>query len=169
MQDMTMIVVSSFDSAAQAYRKYRPRYVVSILGDDEGPTPCFDDLPADHHIELRGDCSNTDNGSARCRRLIALAESWDRSAPILIHCQQGVARSMAAAYILLCVVEKDRCEKEIARRLRRAAPHADPNLLLISQADALLDRHDRMVEAILEIEPCAGAVCNDIVTLPLAA
>jgi predicted protein tyrosine phosphatase len=164
-----MIVVSSYSSAEKAFRHYKPRFVVSILDRDEGPAPSFEGLPADNHLYLCGDCSSADPDQTRSRQLVDLARRWDRKEPILIHCHQGVARSMAAAYIILCAVEEGRCEAEIAKRLRKAAPHADPNLLLISEADALMRRDDRMVEAILDMQPCSGAVCNDVVTLPLAA
>lgn len=164
-----MIIVSSFSSARNAFEKYKPGYVVSILDRDEGPAPDFNGLPTDNHIHVCGNCSSADPEQNRSRQLLDLAARWDRKSPILIHCHEGVARSMAAAYILICAIEQDSCEMEIAKRLRKAAPHADPNLMLVSEADALLGRNDRMVEAILDIAPCAGAVCNDIVTLPLAA
>lgn len=164
-----MIVVSSLTSSEEAFRRYKPSFVVSILDCDEGPAPTFNGLAKERHIELRGDCASNEAKSSICTQIVELANKWDRNEPILIHCQQGVARSMAAAYILLCAVESERCEIEIAKRLRQAAPHADPNLLLISEADKLMHRDDRMVEAILDMCPCAGAVCNDIVTLPLAA
>lgn len=167
-----MIIVSSYKEAPAAFHKYAPRYVVSILDDDEGPTPPFPGLDTDRHLELRGDCSahsGKDCITQRCSKLIDLAKKWDRKEPILIHCHQGVSRSMAAAYILLCTVEDNASETDIAQRLRNAAPHADPNLLLISEADTLLGREDRMVEAVLDLSPCAGAACDGIVTLPLAA
>lgn len=166
---MSKIIVSSYDKAADAYRTYQPAYVVSILGADDGPRHGFDGLARERLIELRGDCSNLDASNRGCRALIELARRWDRAAPILIHCQEGVARSMAAAYILLCAAQSDRCEHELAKKLRQAAPHADPNLLLISQADHLLGRDDRMVEAVLDLCPCAGVVCDDVVILPLAS
>ena len=166
---MSSIIVSSYDKAEEAFKAYRPDYVVSILGTDEGPARSFDGLPPENVVELRGDCSNTNENLARCQKLIALAQNWDHNRPILIHCHQGVARSMAAAYILLCAAQEGQSETKIATELRKAAPHADPNILLISEADALLDREDRMVEAILDLCPCAGAVANDIVVLPLSA
>lgn len=166
---MSKIIVCCYDKAEAAYKTHRPAYVVSILGQDDGPVRVFDGLPPDHFIELCGDCSNADKREPRCQMLIDLAAKWDRTAPILIHCHQGVARSMAAAYILLCAAQPDRCEKQIAGELRKAAPHADPNILLISEADAMLGREDRMVEAILDLSPCAGATCDDVVILPVAA
>ena len=167
-----MIIVSSYKEAPAAYKKYGPQFVVSLLDADEGPTPSFPGLSQDNHLELRGNCSahNSDDCiEGRCRKLIDLAKRWDRKEPILIHCHQGVSRSMAAAYILLCAVENNISETAIAQRLRKAAPHADPNLLLISRADTLMGREDRMVEAVLDLSPCAGASSDGVVTLPLAA
>ncbi len=166
---MSKIIVSCYDKAEAAFKEYRPAYVVSILGQDEGPSRSFDGLPRENFIELRGDCSSMNDNAARCQKLIDLARNWDRKAPILIHCHQGVARSMAAAYILLCAAQEGRCEAQIAGELRKAAPHADPNILLISEADALMGRDDRMVEAILDLCPCAGAVSDEVVILPVAA
>lgn len=167
-----MIVVSSFDHAPAAFAQYQPSHVISILDRDE-PLSSFKGLGASHHLRLIGDCSRNaacaDDDDSRCAQLIAFAERWDRCAPLLIHCSEGVARSMAAAFIILCAVEKDTPESEIAARIRQAAPHADPNLLLVAEADKLLGRQDRMVEAILDLCPCAGSVAKPVVTLPVAA
>lgn len=169
VQLVSGIIVSSYDKAEAAYKQFRPAYVVSILGPDDGPARSFDGLPQERLVELRSNCSDAKENGPCCQVLIDLAAKWDRSAPILIHCHQGVARSMAAAYILLCAAQSERCENEIAAELRKAAPHADPNILLISEADAMLGRDDRMVEAILDLSPCAGATCNGVVILPVAA
>ena len=166
---MSKIIVSSYDKAEAAFNQFRPAYVVSILGRDDGPARTFEGLAPDRLLELRGDCSNANENEPCCQMLIDLAAKWDRSAPILIHCHQGVARSMAAAYILLCAAQAERCERQIAAELRKAAPHADPNILLISEADEMLGRNDRMVEAILDLSPCAGAECDGVVILPVAA
>ena len=168
-----MIVVSSLNHAMEAHRRFRPSHVVSILDHEEADAPAFEGLAEENHLQLISNCSQADNcaesETPRCDKLIALARSWDRSAPILIHCNQGVARSMAAAYIIMCAVEDHRSERAIAEDLRKAAPHADPNLLLISEADGLLNRDDRMIEAILDLTPSCGAVAKPIVTLPVAA
>lgn len=166
-----MIVVSSLDHAAEAFERFRPSHVVSILDHEEATPPAFATLAPENHLQLIGNCSETApcDDAARCDKLLKFARRWDRKAPLLVHCNQGVARSMAAAYIVMCAVEEGRCEKALANRLRNAAPHADPNLLLISEADALLNRDDRMVEAILDLSPSCGAVAKPIVTLPVAA
>ena len=171
-----MIIVSSLGHSEEAFRKYKPSHVVSILETDEPTPPVFDTLPAENHVRLIENCSRGENALGtvtRCKKLVDVARRWaasdDPKAPILIHCHLGVARSMAAAYIIACTVEENCCEKELAQRLRKAAPHADPNLLLISEADALLGRDDRMVEAVLDLCPCCSTVSAPIVTLPIAA
>lgn len=168
-----MIVVSSLNHAMEAYKRFRPSHVVSILDHEEADAPAFEGLAEENHLHLISNCSDPERCGAsetpRCDKLIALARDWNRAAPILIHCNQGVARSMAAAYIIMCAVEEHQSERTIAERLRKAAPHADPNLLLISEADGLLNRDDRMIEAILDLTPSCGAVAKPIVTLPIAA
>ena len=167
-----MIVVSSLGQSEEAFRRYKPSHVISILDNNEASTPAFAALSPENHVKLIENCSqaaNCNNQDSRGQKLIDLARRWDRNAPILIHCHQGVARSMAAAYIIMCVVEEGRPETEIAARLRSSAPHADPNLLLISEADAILGRNDRMIEAILDLCPCSSTVDAPIVALPVAA
>ncbi len=165
---MSSIIVSPLEKSEAAFRQHRPSHVVSILDNDEPTPPVFDTLPPENHIKLIENCSRP-GGQARCETLIALAKSWDGAAPILIHCNKGVARSMAAAYILMCAHNDKLCEKAAAMQLRQAAPHADPNILLISEADALLGRDDRMIEAILDLCPCCGAIDAPVVVLPVAA
>lgn len=175
---MAEIIVSSLGGSGAAFAEHKPSHVISILDYDEPTPPAFDVLDPSHHLKVIENCSRgaasciETKGAERCGRLIEFARDWagggpDR-APLLIHCHQGVARSMAAAYIIMCAVEGGACEHMLARRLRDAAPHADPNILLISEADALLDRKDRMVEAMLDLCPCTRAVASPIVILPVA-
>ncbi|WP_428407947.1 hypothetical protein [Hyphococcus sp.] len=162
---MTSVIVSSLDAAACAYGRCKPGYVISILDSDDAVPEPFRQLPADRHLRL---------DPAACEKMMApaildFAAKWAESdEDILIHCHRGVARSMAIAYILLCAREHGECEEKIAARLRAAAPHADPNLRLVSEADRLLNREDRMVGAILDLCPCCSTVCAPVVTLPVA-
>ncbi|PPQ36603.1 Predicted protein tyrosine phosphatase [Rhodoblastus acidophilus] len=66
---------------------------------------------------------------------------------VLAHCWMGVSRSPAAAYIIACARAPGE-EKAIADALRRRAPTATPNRLLVSLADELLARGGKMVDAI---------------------
>jgi predicted protein tyrosine phosphatase len=161
---MAQIIVSSLQAAPAAFELHKPGFVASICDRDDVAPEAFGSLPAGRHLKLDPAASEIDIAPA----VIEFAKAWaqtDENA--LIHCHRGVARSTAIAYIMMCVREPQMCEEKIAERLRAAAPHADPNLLLVSEADRLLGRGDRMVSAILDLCPCCGAVCSQIVTLPV--
>jgi predicted protein tyrosine phosphatase len=85
---------------------------------------------------------------AHLDELLGFVHSWDRSAPMLIHCFAGVSRSTAAAYIAACALMPDRDEFAIAKALRAASPTASPNARLVALADDALERSGRMSEAI---------------------
>jgi predicted protein tyrosine phosphatase len=85
------------------------------------------------------------------RELIEFVMTWDREAPLLIHCFAGVSRSTAAAYIAACALAPHRDEAEIALALRAASPTATPNGHLVALADAALGREGRMSRAIESI------------------
>lgn len=92
--------------------------------------------------------------------------AWSGSHPMLIHCWAGISRSSAAAYIIAC----DRnpgYEAEIARELRRRAPFATPNPLMVALADDLLGRSGAMREAISSIGRGAEAFEGSPYQLPL--
>jgi predicted protein tyrosine phosphatase len=64
-------------------------------------------------------------------QILRFGRGWDERPPLLAHCFAGVSRSSATAW-----------------RLRRAAPHADPNRRLVQLADDVLERQGRMVDAV---------------------
>jgi predicted protein tyrosine phosphatase len=85
---------------------------------------------------------------------------------LLIHCWAGISRSSAAAFAIAC----DRnpgFERDIAIELRRRAPFATPNRLMVRLADDLLQRDGRMVEAIEAIGRGAEAREGEPYQLPL--
>jgi predicted protein tyrosine phosphatase len=118
-------------------RAKRPAHIALenhlILGMDdiaeaiEGQT-----LPADEHVA----------------RLLAFAQSWDRKAPMVVHCFAGISRSTAAAFVTGCALNPQRDEAAIARAIRDASPTAMPNTRIVSIADRLLKRDGRMVRAV---------------------
>jgi predicted protein tyrosine phosphatase len=80
-------------------------------------------------------------------RIVRFAESWGGEAPMMIHCWAGVSRSTAAALIIACARCRGR-EEQLARRLRLAAPHAQPNSLMIAVADQILGCDGALVRAV---------------------
>ena len=74
--------------------------------------------------------------------------SWDRAAPLVVHCWAGISRSTAAAFVSVCALRPERDEREIAWAIRRASPTAMPNIRIVTFADAMLQRKGRMVAAV---------------------
>jgi predicted protein tyrosine phosphatase len=81
-------------------------------------------------------------------KLLEFVQTWDRRAPIVIHCFAGISRSTASAYITTMALEPERDAFELAAELRALSPSATPNPRLIAFADALLGRNGDMIAAI---------------------
>jgi len=90
---------------------------------------------------------------AHVERVLAFGRSWDRAAPMVIHCYAGISRSTASAFAIACALNPDRSEEEIARKIRSASQSAHPNRLIVSHADQLLGRDGRMLRALDEMGP----------------
>ena len=93
--------------------------------------------PSDQHIE----------------RVLNFVRSWDRSAPMVVHCYAGISRSTASAFAAACMLNPHRDEIEIARQIRARSPIASPNRLIVSLADRALGRKGRMLRALDEMGP----------------
>lgn len=168
-----MLIVSSLAGAADAYARLKPGRVISLLSEDE-TVPSFPGLGPDRHLILyvaRESCASSIAEAARLRakEIIDFARGWDGSGDILIHCNRGVSRSTAAAFIILCVREPATPEVALMRRLRCAAPHADPCPLFVSYADEVLGREGRMAEALDDLCPPCSAMPAPLATVKVAA
>lgn len=170
---MAMLIVSSLAGAADAYEKRRPAQVISLLSEEEA-APNFAGLDPARHLMLyvdRESCAATINDAARARakKIIDFVRRWDGESDILVHCNRGVSRSTAAAYLILCMIEPTTSEAALMKRLRLAAPHADPCPLLVNYADELLGRDGRMTDALDDLCPPCPAISAPLAEVPLAA
>jgi predicted protein tyrosine phosphatase len=93
--------------------------------------------PSDNHIE----------------QVLNFVRSWDRGAPLVVHCYAGISRSTASAFAAACMLNPHRDEISIARQIRAASPIAQPNRLIVSLADKALGREGRMLRALDEMGP----------------
>lgn len=155
---MSRLLVIPLSALEDSIALHRPSHLVSLLspphmiGTPEG-------FPAEHHLKLGiNDVADPAAGEhppsrAHVETLIAFARSWDGQAPLLIHCWAGISRSMASAFTILCDRLGEGREIEIARAIRRRAPHAAPNALLVAHADVVLGRRGRMIAALNAMGP----------------
>ncbi len=168
-----MLIVSSLEAAHKAFATYSPARVISLLSGDES-VPRFEGVAPERHLSLyveRETCGKTISAAARERaaEIVEFIRQWKGDGDILIHCNRGVARSTAAAFIIMCMRAPKEKETALAERLRKAAPYADPCPLLVSYADELLGREGRMIEAIEDLPPPSPAISAPLLTLPVAA
>ncbi len=168
-----MLIVSSLAGALEAYARHRPVRVISLLSEDE-TAPAFPGLNPALHLMLyvARESSAASIASAardRARDIIEFVKGWDGKGDILIHCHRGVARSTAAAFIILCMREPGTPEAALMKRLRAAAPHADPCPLFVTYADEILGRDGRMADALDDTCPPCSAMPAPVAIVKIAA
>jgi predicted protein tyrosine phosphatase len=155
---MPHLLVSPLSSLGDALKSHGPSHLISLLSPEhmiETP-PGF---PVARHLRLGvNDIVDPAAGTAPPARqhidaLLEFSRQWDASQPLLIHCWAGISRSMASAFTILCDRLGPGREIEIANAMRRRAPHAQPNRLLISHADAALGRGGAMIAAVQGMGP----------------
>lgn len=158
---VSMLVISSLAEARAEVAARKPARAISILSEEEA-TPNFG-LQPDRHLKLyvaRESCARSivEAGKARAAEIIRFLNDWDGQGDMLVHCNRGISRSAAAAYIVMCARAPGADEAELASALRRAAPYADPCPMLVDCADELLGRDGRMSDAICALSPPATAI-----------
>jgi predicted protein tyrosine phosphatase len=166
-----MLIISSLADACCAFARHRPSRVISLLSEDEC-LPCFDGLGEERHLKLyveRESCAQSISDAARTRsaEIVNFVRNWDGEGGVLVHCNRGVSRSTAAAFIIQCMRAPGARESALAATLRRAAPFADPCPLLVSYADEILGRDGRMTEAVEDLPPPCVALRAPITPMPL--
>lgn len=148
-----MIHVCSLARLHATVEETGARRVVSLMRDIElvRRPPTIED--ADHLLLRLDDISVPLEGytipaEEHIAELLTFVRSWDRAAPLVIHCYAGVSRSTAGAFVSACALNPRRAEAEIARDIRRLSPTATPNARIVALADQMLGRDGRMVTAI---------------------
>ncbi|MFE9083896.1 tyrosine phosphatase family protein [Brevundimonas sp. NPDC003935] len=149
------LIVAPLHDVAGLVASHRPSHLISLASPRHVDAPLADAPP--HRLDLRfNDIAAPREGlvpptEADIAALLAFAEGWDGTRPLLIHCWAGVSRSTAAAYVIACARSEPGREQAWAARLRVAGPTATPNPLIVALADRLLNRDGAMVRAVAAI------------------
>lgn len=145
------LLVCALEDMAEVARRHPPDGVVSLLSRDQTAPPVIGGPPQlalrFHDIAAPREGLTAPDACA-VTRLLEFGAARRAGETLLVHCWLGISRSPAAAFILACAAAPATPEEEIAWALRRAAPAATPNPLLVSLADPLLGRCGRMVAAV---------------------
>ncbi len=170
---MTAIVVAPLARIAEMAVRHKACEMISLLAANQDfHRPAV--IKAERHLKLgMNDITFAGTGDliapqeVHVAEIIAFARSWDRSAPLLVHCWMGVSRSPAAAMIASLAVFSEDDDEALARRLRDASPHATPNMRLVEIGDTMLGRQGRFVRAVKALGRGADADGNKPFVLPL--
>ena len=165
-----MIVISPLQHLDATAARHRPSHMLTLLspGHEESARR---EPPFERHLQLyfhditeaRAGLIAPDRESVGA--ILDFARNWSGVRPILVHCWAGISRSSAAAFMIACA-RNDGFERDIADELRRRAPFATPNRLMVALADDFLRRSGRMVEAIERIGRGADAFQGSPYELP---
>jgi predicted protein tyrosine phosphatase len=155
--------------------RHQPARVISLLDPDYR----FPDLgPAYegrhlrlqfHDVHVASD-SEIAPAAEHVESLLEFAGASQPGESLLIHCRAGISRSTAAAFIVACFLNPNVPEIDLATALRRVAPHARPNEVLVALADAALSRDGRMTDAISRTGrdlPWTASGENDAFEMPM--
>ena len=148
-----MIVVCSLKDLETVCESVKPSHLISVIDPGYAPeTPVgiknhlklgFDDIvqvSSNNHIyRLNGnDIPQLPPNKEHTDSIIKFSSSWNQKNPIVIHCWCGVSRSMATATYLMCSLDSSNIERNI-RYIRSIAPHANPNKLMLSFYEKILN------------------------------
>ncbi len=139
-----------------------PNSAVVSIGEPDGPLPYgFDEdnplhLRLEFHDVLEPDPSAYTDTEATIRppgpedveMLRRRAESLRQAGLVYCHCNAGISRSTAVAYILRCVWSGPGGEDACLKAVIDDRPNARPNELLVGYADTQLGRDGRMLAAL---------------------
>jgi len=155
---MPRLLVSPLSSIEDAIAAHAPSHLVSLLSPEHMIETPAGFAPA-RHLKLGVNdivdpaAGTAPPGRAHIDALLEFSRGWDGKQPLLIHCWAGISRSMASAFTILCDRLGEDREIEIARAMRRRAPHAQPNRLLVQHADDALGRGGKMLAALNRMGP----------------
>lgn len=159
---MSYIIVCRLNQIAETAVLHGAREMVSLLAENQDfHRPGV--IDGNRHLKLGlNDIAEARTGliapgEIHVERLIQFAQSWDRRAPLLVHCWLGISRSPAAAAIIALALEPDQDDMALAERLRQASPFITPNARLIDIGDTMLGRGGRLTRAIKAIGRGADA------------
>ena len=167
-----MIQVCSLARLHNTVEQTGARHIVTLLRIvDRVQRP--DCVIADNHLILGMDDivepidGYTHPGEEHVARLIKFAQSWERKAPMVIHCYAGISRSTAGAFVAACALNPNRSEDKIAQAIRDGSATATPNIRIVTLADHMLGRSGRMIGAVKAIGAGRAAMEGDPFRLDL--
>lgn len=158
-----MLHVCSLAALPDTVRATGASHVLTVMANVDQVQRPASVLPANHLKVSMDDITEQMDGfvapnETHIERVLTFVRSWDRRAPMVVHCYAGISRSTASAFATVCALNPHRDEMAIARLIRDASPIAAPNRLIVSLADKALGREGRMLRALDAMGPGSMSV-----------
>jgi len=163
-----MIVVCSLSDFSNVCESIQPSHAISVI--DPGFEPItpkgvdnhlklgFDDII---HLSDKGPLYRVPGKNSHIKqtlftkknaKLIAeFVKTWKLDKPIVVHCWCGISRSMATATYIMCSLDKSNIDRNV-RYIRNIAPHANPNTLMLSFFEEILNTGQEISSAFQKYE-----------------
>ncbi|HEY9456065.1 MAG TPA: protein-tyrosine phosphatase family protein [Bradyrhizobium sp.] len=153
-----MIHVCSLAALPETVRATGASHILTVMANIDQVQRPASVLEANHLKVSMDDITQEMDGflapsQEHIERVLNFVRSWDRGAPLVVHCYAGISRSTASAFAAACMLNPHRNEIEIARQIRARSPIASPNRLIVTLADKALGRDGRMLRALDEMGP----------------
>ena len=158
-----MIIVCSLSDFPNVCENIKPSHAISVIDPGfEPPTP----KGVSYHLKLGFDdiVSITDDGplyrvpgknshidqtlftEKDALSILEFVNTWNSELPIVVHCWCGISRSMATATYIMCSLDNSDVDKNV-RYIRNVAPHANPNKLMLSFFEKILNTEDKISQS----------------------
>lgn len=165
------LIITPLSRLRSVIKQHKPSHMITLLSPNAVILRDKTIAPENHHILFFNDINEPRPNlivpqMQDVEAIIEAARNWHLTkddcsdislSPLLIHCQMGISRSTAAAYIIACALNESIDEECLAISLRQLSPSATPNARLIALADEYLNREGKMVSAIKRIGRGADA------------
>ncbi len=153
-----MIHVCSLADLPSTVETTGARYILTVMGNVDKVQRPPSVAEANHLKISMDDITEVADGmvapsAVHVASVLNFVRSWNRDAPMVIHCYAGISRSTASAFAAACLLNPGRDELSIARQIRAASPTAFPNRLIVKHADDALGRQGRMLRALDAMGP----------------
>lgn len=152
--------------------RHQPTWLIRLTGPDGDGSPPTGFSGAMLHLAFN-DIAEPRPGlvppsQEHVRALLNFSDGWQEGV-LVAQCWMGISRSTAAALLLALVHGKDKDPTHLAQELRRVAPSATPNALMIAHGDALLSCGGAFISAVQAIGRGADAPHGTAFEMPLGA
>src|ERR1700751_3221567 len=153
-----MIHVCSLAALPETVRAVGASHILTVMANVDQVQRPASVLAANHLKVQMDDITEELEGfvapsESHIEQVLQFVRSWDRNAPLVVHCYAGISRSTASAFAAACALNPRRDEIAIARQIREASPIASPNRLIVRLADKDTGRDGRMLRALDEMGP----------------